>query len=82
MGLMDEVKSESNPPRRNKLDEIMEKLTKEDYQEFVQAVLDVHISQKALIRALQRRGIRIGTGTMSEMRQQFIRENGDDNDAA
>jgi len=82
MGLMDEVKAESNPPRRNKLDEITEKLNDEDYQEFLEAMLDVRISQKALIRALQRRNIRIGTGTMSELRQQLIRQHGGDNDAA
>lgn len=79
---MDEVKAESNPPRRNKLDEITEKLNDEDYQEFLEAMLDVRISQKALIRALQRRNIRIGTGTMSELRQQLIRRHGGDNDAA
>lgn len=82
MGLMDEVKAESNPPRRNKLDEITEKLNDEDYQEFLEAMLDVRISQKALIRALQRRNIRIGTGTMSELRQQLIRQHGGNNDAA
>lgn len=82
MGLMDEVKAESNPPRRNKLDEITEKLNDEDYREFLEAMLDVRISQKALIRALQRRNIRIGTGTMSELRQQLIRQHGGDNDAA
>lgn len=82
MGLMDEVKAESNPPRRNKLDEITEKLNDEDYQDFLEAMLDVRISQKALIRALQRRNIRIGTGTMSELRQQLIRQHGGDNDAA
>lgn len=82
MGLMDEVKSDSNPVRRNKMDEIKEKLNDEDYQEFLEAILDVRISQKALIRALQRRNIRIGTGTMSELRQQLIRQHGGDNDAA
>ena len=82
MGLMDEVKAESNPPRRNKMDEIAEKLSNEDYQEFLEAMLDVRISQKALIRALHRRNIRIGTGTMSELRQQIIRQHGDNNDVA
>jgi len=82
MGLMDEVKAESNPVRRNKMDEIKEKLNDEDYQEFLEAIFDVRISQKALIRALQRRNIRIGTGTMSELRQQLIRQHGGDNDAA
>lgn len=82
MGLMDEVKSDSNPVRRNKMDEIKEKLNDEDYQEFLEAIFDVRISQKALIRALQRRNIRIGTGTMSELRQQLIRQHGGDNDAA
>ena len=82
MGLMDEVKSDSNPVRRNKMDEIKEKLNDEDYQDFLEAIFDVRISQKALIRALQRRNIRIGTGTMSELRQQIIRQHGDNNDAA
>lgn len=82
MGLMDEVKAESNPPRRNKMDEITEKLSKQDYKDFLDAMLDIRISQKALIRALQRRNIRIGTGTMSELRQQIIRQHGDNNDAA
>lgn len=82
MGLMDEVKSDSNPVRRNKMDEIKDKLTKQDYQEFIQAMLDVRISQMALVRALQRRDIHIGKGTISEMRREYIRKHGGDNDAA
>lgn len=79
---MDEVKSESHPKRRNKMDEIKEKLTKQDYKEFIEAMVDVRISQMALVRALQRRGIPIGKGTISEMRREFIRQHGGDNDAA
>lgn len=79
---MDEVKSESHPKRRNKMDEIKDKLTKQDYKEFIEAILDVRISQMALVRALQRRDIHIGKGTISEMRREFIRQHGGDNDAA
>ena len=82
MGLMDEVKAESHPPRRGKMDEIKEKLSKEDCRDFLDALLDVRISQMALVRALQRRGIHIGKGTISEMRRDFIRDNGGDDDAA
>lgn len=82
MGLMDEVVAESNPPRRDKMDEIKEKLSKQDCQEFLEALLDVRISQMALVRALQRRGIHIGKGTISEMRRDFIAEHGGPNDAA
>jgi hypothetical protein len=80
MGLMDEVVAESNPPRRGKMDEIKEKLTKQDCEEFLAALLDVRISQLALVRALQRRGIHIGKGTISEMRRDFIRDNGGSDD--
>ena len=45
-------------------------------------MLDPRISQMALVRALQRRGIHIGKGTISEMRRDFIRDNGGDDDAA
>ena len=79
---MDEVKSESHPARRNKMDEIREKLTEQDYKEFMEAILDERISQMALVRALQRRNIPIGKGTISEMRREFIRQHGGNNDAA
>jgi hypothetical protein len=82
MGLMDEVVAESNPPRRGKMDEIKEKLSKEDCQDFLDALVDTRISQMALVRALQRRGIHIGKGTISEMRRDFIRDNGGHDDAA
>jgi hypothetical protein len=74
MGLMDEVFAESHPRRRNKMDEIREKLSEEDLAEFQAAMLDVRVSQMSIVRALQRRGIHVGKGTISEMRREFIRE--------
>jgi hypothetical protein len=71
---MDEVRAESNPPRRNKMDEIKATLSKKDCDDFLEALLDETISQMALVRALQRRGVHIGKGTISEMRRDFIRQ--------
>ena len=73
MGLLDEVRAESNPPRRTKLDEIKETLTEEDFEEFMVAMLDTQVSQMSLVRALQKRGIHIGTGTISELRRKLLR---------
>lgn len=82
MGLMDEVFAESHPRRRNKMDEIREKLNEEDLAEFRAAMLDVRVSQMSIVRALQRRGIHVGKGTISEMRREFIRDNGGDHDVS
>ena len=72
MGLLEEVKADSNPPRRNKLDDIRDTLNKQDFEEFMVAIVDVRVSQRSLIRALQKRGVHIGTGTISEMRRNLI----------
>jgi hypothetical protein len=74
MGLMDEVRNESQPSRRNKMDEIREKLEEQDFFEFLEALMDPRISQSSLVRALQRRDIHIGKGTISEMRRQYIND--------
>lgn len=73
MGLLDEVRAESNPPRRNKMDEIRETLNQEDFEDFIAALNDMTISQRSLIRALHKRGVHIGTGTISELRRDFLR---------
>lgn len=73
MGLLDEVRAESHPPRRNKMDEIRESLNEQDYEDFVAALQDIAISQRSLIRALNKRGVHIGTGTISELRRDFLR---------
>ena len=82
MGLLKEVTDESHPRRRNKMDEIKEKLSKQDHKEFLEAMLDPRISQMALVRALQRRGVHVGKGTISEMRRDFIARNGGGDDVA
>jgi len=73
MGLLDEVRAESHPPRRTKLDEIKDVLNEEDFGEFMVAMLDIHVSQMSLVRALQKRGIHIGSGTISELRRKLLR---------
>lgn len=73
MGLLDEVREESRPKRRTKLDEIREKLNDEDYAEFREAMLDTTISQMSLVRALAKRKVHIGAGTLSELRRAMIR---------
>lgn len=78
MGLLDEVRSESLPPRRNKMDEIREKLEADDFEDFKVAMLDPAVSQMSIVRALQKRGIHIGKGTISEMRRTYVREHGDE----
>ena len=73
MGLLDEVRANDyKHNRQSKIAEIKSKLTPEDYEEFVVAISDVTISQAALIRALQKRGIKIGTGTISNMRRDLL----------
>lgn len=73
MGLMDEVRSELDKPMRSsKIEEIRSKLSDSDYKEFLVALGDIGISQAALRRALMRRDVRIGVGTISMMRRAFI----------
>jgi hypothetical protein len=74
MGLMDEVRDESYPPRRNKMDEIREKLSGQDLLDFLEALMDPRISQASLIHALRRRDVHISGGTMSAMRRQYVNE--------
>lgn len=76
MGLLDEVKAESNPPRRNKMQEIRETLEADDFEDFKTALLDPTVSQMSIVRALQKRGVHIGKGTISEMRRDYVREHG------
>jgi len=73
MGLLDEVRAESHPPRKTKLDEIRQVLGESDYDEFMVAMLDVRISQMSVVRALQKRGVHIGSGTISELRRKLLR---------
>lgn len=82
MGLIDEVRNESRPSRKNKMTEIIQCLSPEDLKDFQEALLDERLSQAAIVRALQRRGIHIGKGTISEMRREYIRVNGGDDDVA
>jgi len=73
MGLLDEVRANDyKHNRQSKIAEIKSKLAPEDYDEFVVAISDVTISQAALIRALQKRGIKIGTGTISNVRRDLL----------
>lgn len=73
MGLMDEFKAEAVGPRRNKMDEIREKLSAEDYNDFIEALDIPSISQMTLVRVLAKRGVHIGHGTISEMRRNWLR---------
>lgn len=73
MGLMDEIKSDERPfSPRSKREELKIKLSPEDYDEFLKALNDSNISQAAIRRALQARGIHIATGTLSIMRSGLV----------
>jgi ribosomal protein L29 len=74
VGMMDELMGEVNTPRRNKWSEIQEKLDKKDFDEFCEALQEPKISQASLRRALAKRGVHIGTGTISELRRDYLRQ--------
>jgi hypothetical protein len=70
---MDDLLSDVVAPRRTKMTEIREKLEPKDLKEFIEALETPTISQAALRRALAKRGIRIGVGTISELRRDHLR---------
>lgn len=66
---MDEIQSDNNAIRyRNKWDEVKDKLSPEDFEDFVAAVKNPSINQAAIRRVLKSRGIHLGAGTISQMR--------------
>jgi len=69
MGLMDDIKADERPDApRTKRAELKQKLSPEDYDDFVKALNDPNISQAAIRRALAARNIHIASGTLSQMR--------------
>lgn len=75
MGFLEEVKIYGTSVRRSKMTEIQEKLSAEDYAEFLDVLGDYKVSQASIVKALQRRNIHIGKGTISEMRSAYINRN-------
>jgi len=73
MGLMDEIKSDERAASpRTKRQELKDKLSPEDYDDFVKALNDPNISQAAIRRALAARGIHVASGTLSQMRSGVV----------
>lgn len=82
MGFLEETRSETGRVYRNKVDEIKETLSKKDCADFMEALNDITISQAAIVRALQKRGIKIGNGTISNLRRELLSNRGDINDVS
>lgn len=82
MGFLEETRSETGRVYRGKIDEIKETLSKKDCADFMEALNDISISQAAIVRALQKRGVRIGTGTISNLRREVLSNRGDINDVS
>lgn len=71
MGLMDEISKQNRSIRfANKWEELETKLSPEDFKDFLAAINNPHISQAAIRRVLQGRGINVGSGTLSQMRNE------------
>jgi len=78
MGFLDDARSATH--KRvfpNKIDEIKRALSDEEFAEFVAAMQDPTISQRAIVEALKKRGVHMGQGTLSYHRRFFL-EKGDD----
>jgi len=78
MGFLDDARSATH--KRvfpNKIDEIKRALSDEDFAEFVAAMQDPTISQRAIVETLKKRGVHMGQGTLSYHRRFFL-DKGDD----
>jgi len=71
---MTEVKSYKRTYRGGKLEEIKAKLGKDDWADFVKAMLDPMVPSVAIIKALERFGIKISTGGISTLRARLADE--------
>lgn len=74
MGFLDDARASSVRSYPNKIDQIKAVLSKKDYAEFMEAMLDPTISQVAITEALKKRGVHIGKGTISEHRRDLMRQ--------
>jgi len=72
MGLMDEISKQDRSIRySSKLAELKDKLSPEDFAEFMAAINNPRINQTAIRRVLQARGIMVGSGTLSRLRSEL-----------
>lgn len=72
MGLMDEIaKQEGSIRYSSKLAELKDKLSEEDFADFMAAINNPRINQTAIRRVLQARGIAVGSGTLSRLRSEL-----------
>ena len=72
MGLMDEINKQDRSIRySSKLAELKDKLSPEDFAEFMVAINNPRINQTAIRRVLQARGIMVGSGTLSRLRSEL-----------
>lgn len=70
MGFRDELLADTVPGRRTKMDDIKAAFSDDDYREFMEALTDPTISNAAIRRVLQKRGIPVGVATVSMMRRE------------
>lgn len=72
MGLMDEISKQERSIRySSKLAELKDKLSPEDFADFMDAINNPRINQTAIRRVLQARGIMVGSGTLSRLRSEL-----------
>lgn len=74
MGFLDDARAESNAVRQNKIDVIKALLSEKDYKDFVAAMSDPTITNRAIMIALKKRGIHVGAGTMSHHRRELTKQ--------
>lgn len=71
---MTEVKSYKRTYRGGKLEEIKAKLSKDDWADFVKAMADPAVTSVAIIKALEKCGVKISTGGISTLRARLADE--------
>jgi len=77
MGFLDDARAHEKRAWPNKIDQIRAALSEEEFGEFVAAMLDLTISQRAITMALKKRGIHMGQGTISYHRRNMLEKHND-----
>jgi len=73
-GLFEETLAEQQKPKRKtQLDVIVESLTGDDLQDFVELIADETVSATALVRVLNKRGFKIHRQAINEYRRGSFR---------
>ena len=79
MGFLDEVRQEPGRVYRRRIDEIREKVSEQDYADFIEALANPQISISAICRALKKRGVNAAESTIRTERHNIL-EQGDSHD--